>query len=174
MAIVFFVEKISRSLWSRFTATFTAAIVGLLVIFFDLFFKLELFARFVAVVSHIDVRDYELDEFILLAVITMFGSTIDMVWYRSKAKQDIKLQEERLHAMRLTMVTVEDIINNLLNNMQYFRFKSEQGQLLDADEIALLDKQVKETTEKLEKIHALAAVAERDLGQGISGLKLDH
>ena len=172
--MISFLRKAARALWLNFTATLLAAFVGLLVIFFDVFLHLELFARFVAFVSHIDVRDYELDEIILLSVIVMMGSTIDMVWYRSKTKHDAKLQEERLRAMRLTMVTVEDIVNNLLNNMQYFRLKSEQGKVLDAHELALLDKQVKETTEKLKKIHALAAVIERDFGQGISGLKLDH
>ena len=124
-------------------------------------------------ISHLHLDNYELDEVGLAAFIIMLGVTIDLFRQKLNEKQRRKLHADRLRTMRSTMATVDDIINNFLNNMALFCSKAQLGDVLNHEEIELLESEIIATKEKLQQIHDLEVIVERDLGQEVSCLKLD-
>ncbi len=146
--------------------------IGFVVIFFDLYLGLDLFGILIAGVAEFHHNDYEIDELIILMFITLIGVVIDIVGHRAKLKRRGEVINDRIRTLQLTMTSVNDIVNNLLTNMQFIKFKAEQGKVLNREEIELLDVQITETAEKIQKIHELEEILDRDLGQGISALKL--
>jgi len=158
---------------SHMTVTLAAALIGTLLVLLDIYLGLDLFGLLISNIAEFHKNDYEIDEFILFAIIILIGASIDTVWYRIELKKRNEIIDDRLHTMQLTMTSVNDIVNNLLTNMQFIQFKAEQGIVLDHEEIKLLDTQIKETAEKIQKIHELEEILDRDLGQGISGLQFD-
>ena len=158
---------------SRFTGVLSATFVGVVVIFLDLYLDLDLFGLLIASIARFHENDYEIDEVILLMAFTSVGVVFDLIRFKVELKQRDELISDRLHTVQLTMTSVNDIVNNLLTNMQFIQFKAEQGAILNPEEIEILDNQIREAAEKIQKIHELEEILDRDLGQGISGLQFE-
>ena len=161
-------------IWPDFIASSITAVLGLLMIFVVLFFDIDVFEGVMAWLSHIHVENHEIDEFFIPIMLMLLGGTLDLYRYRMRESRRSMLNADRLRTMRSTMSTVEDIINNLLNNYEYLRFVAVQSNSLDDEAMALLDGQIRSATEKLNKVREMDVFIDRDLGQGIRSINLDE
>jgi hypothetical protein len=64
------------------------------------------------------------------------------------------------------MRTVQDLVNNFLNNMQMFRLEAEDGPL-SAESLQLFDTLIFETSEQITALGASEAVREIQMASGI-------
>jgi hypothetical protein len=80
--------------------------------------------------------------------------------------KQLEVSKQRLKVLRATMRTVLDIVNNFLNNVQFFRFKVEQENALPPELLAELESGIKDTSEKLQKLGALESTPEIKLASG--------
>ena len=73
-------------------------------------------------------------------------------------------QAERLRTLKATMRTVQDIVSNALMSLQMFRFEAEQH--VSPGSLALFDRIVSETTDKLKALADLEQVVETNMAMG--------
>lgn len=161
------------NLWPDFAATSVALLLGSLLICADLFFGIDLFNFVINILSQLHIGTHEIDEFILLIMLVLLGGAIDLFQRHSREKRQHTLNADRLRTMRTTMATVEDIVNNLLNNLEYLRFTAARGAPLDEEALKLLDEQIRLTTGKLNKLSEMDIFVDKDLGQGLKCINLD-
>lgn len=90
---------------------------------------------------------------LLLAVV---GAMIVFLRMRvRRAEVEAARREAQLEALRVTVSTVMDTVNNALNNLQLFRMKAEESPAFDDEDLALFDRVVHGTSERLSRIGAM-------------------
>jgi PAS domain S-box-containing protein len=82
----------------------------------------------------------------------------------NEEKHRIKLQGERLRVVKVTMRTVQDIVNNCLNQLQLVRFEAEGH--VSQDALELFDQSIQETAERLRVLGDLEAYTENQMSMG--------
>jgi len=97
----------------------------------------------------------------LLLVIAL---TLVQILRRKAVEADLRCCDARLTTLRAAMGSAMDMQNNLLNNLIYFRTKAEMGCLLDADDIAMVDREIETSRAKMAELCAVEEVRTRDIG----------
>jgi len=87
--------------------------------------------------------------------------------YAELSRKEIVVQKERLRVLRATMRTVNDIVNNFLQNMQLFKLETEEKNALEPESLALMDSIIQETAAKLKKLGDLDSTPEMKMAGGI-------
>lgn len=82
-------------------------------------------------------------------------------------KHNLKVQEERVKVLRATMRTVQDIVNNFLNNLQLFQLEAEEKNALEPESLVLLDSIIQDTATKLKKLGDLKSTPEKQIAGGV-------
>jgi uncharacterized membrane protein len=85
----------------------------------------------------------------------------------TRRQHEMEIEEQRLQVLRATMVTVKDIMNNLVSNLNEYQKQSKKNQPMDSDFAAFMDYIVQDTTERLEKLSALTSTPEKPMPTGI-------
>jgi hypothetical protein len=83
---------------------------------------------------------------------------------RARAKEAAVLEAERLRVVQVTMRTVQDVVNNALNQLQLVRLEAE-GHVPDAS-LELFDKVIHETAAQLQALGDLEAYTEKQMAAG--------
>ena|ERR1700730_2582207 len=112
------------------------------------------------------IENNELDEFASAFVLIVVGLVIDQLRERQVARRRAEIEEQRLRVLKATMRTVQDIVNNFLNNMQLFRMEAEDGPL-SVESLKLFDDLINETAEKLKALGDSESVVEYKMASGI-------
>jgi len=108
----------------------------------------------------------------LFAVFFMaIGFILDLNARRKRSRLSRKLSEERLRAMKTTMTTVQDIVNNALNALQIFRLEVEVNASLPQASIRQFDAIIFDTTKRLQAIEDTDVYIPRKIAAGFSGLQ---
>ncbi len=97
----------------------------------------------------------------LLLVIAL---TLVQIFRRKAVEADLRCCDAKLTTLRAAMGSAMDMQNNLLNNLIYFRTKAEMGSLLDAEDIAMIDREIEASRAKMAELCALEDVHTRDIG----------
>src|SRR5204862_8338078 len=74
----------------------------------------------------------------------------------------LELQTEQLRVVQVTMRTVQDIVNNCLNQVQLLRLDAEEGRV-SAESIRLFDEAVTDAASQLKRLGDLDAYAEKQM-----------
>lgn len=158
---------------SRYTITFIALGIAILAYILPMVFGFDLFHLVAEQVSHLRLEGYEVNALIIPLVIIAVGQGFDFIrlWIDKKRQQELNAQ--RLKAMRATMATVDDLVNNLLNNLVYVRYRAEQCDVFGPKLAKDLDDQIKMTMEKLHKLKNIETIVDRHLGDGIITIDAD-
>ncbi len=82
-------------------------------------------------------------------------------------------EKEKLHVLKTTMRTVQDIVNNFLNNLQLFLIESGQGEALSPGSLESMQSLMQATSKRLNAIADLDEVKEKDIGYGMSVIDID-
>jgi hypothetical protein len=112
------------------------------------------------------IENNEWDEVASAFVLIVVGLVIDQLRERQVARRRAEIEEQRLRVLKATMRTVQDIVNNFLNNMQLFRMEAEDGPL-SVESLKLFDDLINETAEKLKALGDSESVVEYKMASGI-------
>jgi hypothetical protein len=111
------------------------------------------------------LENNEIDELVTAFLIVIFGLIIDQMRARSRARRRSEIDEQRLRVLKATMRTVQDVMNNFLNNMQLFRMEAEEGPL-SPESLKLFDDLIFEASEKLTALGDSKVVNEIEMASG--------
>ena len=122
-------------------------------------------------VRHERTEIYAMIVFSLMAALAL---AVDQT--RNVRRQRIKnaLHKGRISAVRSTMATVHDIVNNALNNLLLIRFEAEKSKALSPETLSLFEDLIEDTALQLREIDALEMLSERTLAPGLVRLELDR
>ncbi len=147
----------------RFTA------IGLFVSAFflivSLLFDLDLFEKIVELLQGVEA--YDIDELLIATFIISVGLLID--YYQDRIKKERELEQKRLKALKATMSTVHDIVNNFLNNIHLFIFEAKEKKLTP-ESIESLEKLIRDTAAELRALGEVEIVKEIEVVEGIAGI----
>ena len=138
-------------------------------------FNLDLFEQ-VHMAFHeltMELENFEGDEFILMAVCVSLAVFVDLTRQRKKSRREREISQHRMQVMRSTMATVQDVVNNFLNNLQLFRLEAERSQALNAEYLKMFDDLIEETAQKIKDIDEMEILAERKICEDITLLAPD-
>jgi hypothetical protein len=110
---------------------------------------------------------YQLDELLLALAVLLPGVLADFLVLKFRRRRQREVERQRLKVLKATMNTVQDIVNNFLNSMQYFRFLAEKGNVLDPKVLAMLDDLIFDTSAKLTALAELESTPERKVGEDV-------
>jgi hypothetical protein len=108
--------------------------------------------------------------FLLLAV-GIWQWLPKLIEHGELTRKKLEVQEERLKVLHATMRTVQDIVNNFLNNFQLFRLEAEEKNALEPESLLLIDSIIEETAAKLKKLGDLDSTREKQM---VGGIGIDY
>lgn len=128
-----------------------------------------------ALVGHVNLIEIPLDMLartehrelnsILTTLLLVAGALlVDQANDMRRIKRAATLDSERLRVVQVTMRTVQDIVNNCLNQLQLLRFEAEGH--VPTESLTLFDHAIQETAAKLTALGDLQAYAETHLAIG--------
>jgi hypothetical protein len=109
------------------------------------------------------IENREVDDILSGVALIMAGIALDG-WYRRK-RHKAEVEAQKLRTLRATMRTVQDIVNNFLNNLMVFEMAA-SSEMPDGSRDRLEDL-IQETSQKLKALGDLQSVQERVLAIGI-------
>lgn len=104
----------------------------------------------------------------LLIAIGIWRWLPKLIEHEELTKKKLEMNEERLNVLRATMRTVNDIVNNFMNNVLLFRLKAEKRNALEPEDLALIDAILKETTANLKKLRDLNSTPVKNVAGGVA------
>lgn len=116
----------------------------------------------------------EADEVIFFIVLAFIGLAIDQTRRVRRQRALNAVHKGRIQAVRSTMTTVHDIVNNALNNLQIIRLEAESSQALSVQTLETFDDLIADTASQLREISELETFAERTLAPGLTRLVVDE
>jgi hypothetical protein len=156
----------------RFPFTFAAILFAVTVVAAALIGHVNVIEIPIAVISRIE-RD-EVDDIVtafMLVVVALVGDSVRTARREEKAKRESEQREaeraEQLRVVHVTMRTVQDIVNNCLNQIQLLRLDA-AGHVPE-ESLRLFDEAIQDTTTKLRELGNLEVFAEKQMAIG-SGL----
>ena len=106
----------------------------------------------------------EIDDVVTVFLLVIAAFVVDHVLAVRRTQHEIRLQAERLRIVKVTMRTVQDIVNNCLNELQLVRLEAEGHG--SQESLALFDEAIHETSAKLRTLGDLEAYAENQMAAG--------
>jgi hypothetical protein len=140
----------------RFLATYVTILLAGAIIVSDLFLDINLFS----VASNLFERiaRNHVDALVAGVLIIVVGRSIDVWVAGQRARREAEIQAQRLSVLRATMRTVQDIVNNALNQLQLFRLDAEG--LLPEESLTQFDEIIGGTAAKLKALGDLKSTVE--------------
>ena len=114
-----------------------------------------------AFLERIDKRSA--DDIVVGVAIIFVGLAVDLSNRRRQRQTELAVQ--RLRVLKATMRTVQDIVNNLLNNIQLFRMDAEGA--LPEETLKQLDAVVEEAASQIRALGNLDEVKEKQMALGV-------
>lgn len=111
------------------------------------------------------IEQHEIDDILTAVLLLIAAFIVDQVVAARRRRHEISLQTERLRVVKVTMRTVQDIVNNCLNQLQLLRFEAEGHVTQEA--LVVFDQSMRETAEKLKLLGDLQAYAENPMAAGM-------
>jgi len=142
----------------RFPYTSVAFALAVVVLVLGVVWHINVFSVLGAGI--VGLEETEIGIAFLLVVPAFF---VDRVVSRQR-RYEAQLQAEQLRVLRVTMRTVQDIVNNGLNQLQLLRIEAE-GVVPD-DTLTLFDQTIRDTTAQLTALGNMDAFAEKSMASG--------
>ena len=99
---------------------------------------------------------------------------MDLLLNKRQKEHYIELQEQRLRVLRATMSTVQDIVNNFLNNLSLFRLEAEDRGALSENSLQTMDALIQETSAKLNALGEPQGTPEKPMAGGLVGIDFER
>jgi hypothetical protein len=111
----------------------------------------------------VGLEETEIGEIGIAFLLVMPAFFVDRVVSRQR-RHEAQLQAEQLRVLRVTMRTVQDIVNNSLNQLQLLRIEAEG--IVPDDTLTLFDQTIRNTTAQLTALGNMDAFAEKSMASG--------
>lgn len=160
-----------RKIIRHYPLIWITALIGAVFFTLRIYLGIDLFAELLESLS--GSRYLEADEFFILAVLGAMAWAVDQTRNVRRQRSKSALRAGRIQAMHSTMATVHDIVNNALNNLLLIQLEAERGEPLKPETLALFEKLISDTAERLREIDALESLAERSLGNRLVSLNME-
>jgi hypothetical protein len=147
---------------------FTVVSFILALVFFisEVWFDLDIMDNVVKFLARFE--KYEVDELLLAGAVLFVGVVIDVTKNRVKKEFEFKLQMQRLRILKSTIRTMQDLINNLVVALQYFKINAEDMKQLDKESLDLIDSLIETTTDKVNALSNLEKPEEKEIYSGLT------
>jgi hypothetical protein len=115
------------------------------------------------------IEQHEIDDIVTVVILVICAFVVDHVIVARRAQHEIGLQAERVRVVNVTMRTVQDIVNNCLNQLQLVRFEAEGH--VSQEALAVFDASIHDTAAKLKALGDLETYSEKqmEMGAGLGG-----
>ena len=147
----------------RFPFTFVAILFAVTVVAAALIGHVNVVEFPIAVMNRIE-RD-EVDDIVTAFMLLVVALVVDNVRTARREKRQTKQrkaeQAEQLRVVHVTMRTVQDIVNNCLNQIQVLRLDAEGH--VPEESLKLFDEAIQDTTTKLKELGNLEVFAEKQM-----------
>jgi hypothetical protein len=152
----------------RFPFTTAAAVFAVIVVSAALIGDINLIELPIALMNRI--KQHEVDDVVTALVLVIAALLTDSFRAARREKREAERQAEReaeqLRVVHVTMRTVQDIVNNCLNQLQVLRMAAED--LVPEESLGVFDKAIQETSAKLKALGDLEVFAEKQMAVGSS------
>ena len=158
--------------FNLFKNTIAGGIVGVAIIVYGFLSDKDVFEYLHGVLEYLE--HLEIDEFLIAGMSISAGLLLDLLLNKRQKDHYIELQEERLRVLRATMMTVQDIVNNFLNNLALFRLEAEDKSALSESSLQAMDSLIQETSAKLNALGELRGTPEKPMAGGLVGIDYER
>jgi hypothetical protein len=110
------------------------------------------------------LQPHRFDDVIAAIVLVIVGASVDHRRHKRRYRLELQVQADRVAVLKATMRTVQDLVNNFLNNMQLVQV--EAGDALSQETLELLERITFETSSKLKALGDLEYVPHTQLAIG--------
>lgn len=155
-----------------FRNTIAGGIVGVAIIAYGFLSEKDIFDYLSAVLTYLE--HLEVDEVLIAGASISAGLLLDLLLNKRQKERYIELQEQRLRVLRATMSTVQDIVNNFLNNLSLFRLEAEDRGALSESSLQTMDALIRETSAKLNALGELQDTPEKPMAGGLVGIDFER
>jgi hypothetical protein len=149
----------------RFPFTYAAVFFAVMVVSAALIGDVNLIEMPIAAMNRIE--KHEVDDIFTVLMLVIVAQVVDNIRASGRERRKAQLHEEQLRVVHVTMRTVQDIVNNGLNQLQLLRVEAE-GLVLE-ESLALFDQTIQQTSAKLKALGDLEVFVEKQMAVG-SGL----
>jgi hypothetical protein len=118
------------------------------------------------------IEKHEADDLISGFLLILAGIIVDRVLAHHRKRREAEVEAEKLRTLKATMRTVQDIVNNFLNNLMVFEL--EAAATMPEESLDQLERVIQETSGKLKALGDLTSVAEKPLALGVGIAYPDH
>jgi hypothetical protein len=158
--------------FTSFKNTIAGGIVGVAIIVYGFLSEKDVFAYLRGLLEYLE--HFEVDEFLIAGASISAGLLLDLLLNKRQKERYIELQEQRLRVLRATMRTVQDIVNNFLNNLTLFRLEAEDRGALSESSLQVMDSLIQETSAKLNALGELQGTPEKPMAGGVVGIDFER
>jgi hypothetical protein len=109
-----------------------------------------------------------LDELLIVGFIISMGVIVDIMRNKTEKEYKLQLHLQRLQVLKSTLRTMQDVINNLIVALQYFKVNAEEHGYLDEESREVIDTLIKTTTEKIDTLSNLEDANVKEMYSGLS------
>lgn len=132
----------------KFTIIFL--VIATVVYILSHFFDFDIFEMSHAFLE--SYEEYELDELVVFAFIFTVGIVLDTFINTMRIRHEKEIASAKLELFDNTMHQVHDIVNNFLNNMQYFTYEAKNSNALSKENLELIEEIIQDTSRKLREL----------------------
>ncbi len=140
----------------KFEYTIISFFISIIIFTSSLIWNLDITENCITFLQSMEM--YEIDELMMSIVILIIGLVIDRIRCVKSRSKIMQIQQEQVATMQATMTTVQDIVNNAFNGLQYIKVKAEIGEELTPIDFETYDKIIFDTTDKINHIRNLTHI----------------
>ena len=152
-----FFLKTLRDIW----ATVAGAALALALLWAALVLQLDVIKLDLQLLDRI--HQHHIDDLLTAAALFFGGLVVDMV--RRRRRRRAELEAQKLRTLKATMRTVQDIVNNFLNNLLLFQMEAQH--LLPPDAFDPIEELSRQTFDRLKALGNVEEVREITMGIGL-------
>jgi hypothetical protein len=151
----------SKTLVRRYPYAFVTFALALLVAAAAAFWNINVFQ--LPGLDVIGIEQSEIGEVAIVFLLVIPAFFVDRIVARERA-HEAQLQAEQLRVLRVTMRTVQDIVNNNLNQLQLLRLEAEGH--VSEDTLTLFDDALRDTAAQLTALGNMEVFVETPMASG--------
>jgi hypothetical protein len=114
-------------------------------------------------IESVGIRRSEINAIVIAFLLVIPAFFIDRAVTRQRA-YEAQLVDERLRVLRVTMRTVQDIVNNFLNGLQLLRIEAEG--CVPSETLTVFDKSIQDTAAQLTALGNMDVFSEKPMASG--------
>jgi hypothetical protein len=111
------------------------------------------------------IEKYQVDDILVGFALLFAGVTVDRWLSNQRKRRRMEMAQERLKVLHATMRTVQDIVSNLLNNIQFVWMEAEGA--LPEETLKQLDRAIEQAERKIRALGNLDEVKGKQMASGV-------